>query len=93
MLADRLIDEILPQVTIVALDHAGIGVAEVAGDHHHRHPAHDRQTGPRVAQAMKRDRRIDAACGTLPSLGGPAQTAATAGHCAGRYAHQGAVRW
>ena len=49
---------------VMLFGHAGVGVAELAGDHRHRHRPHGEQRAVGVAQHMEADRRHDAGAGT-----------------------------
>ena len=48
--ANRFGDVRRRQVPVMALDHARIGVAEIARHHRQRHAVHDRERGPGMAK-------------------------------------------
>jgi hypothetical protein len=56
---DRLGDIARSQMTVVLFDHAGVAMPEVLGNDDQRHPVHDRQARPSMAQPVERDRRPD----------------------------------
>src|SRR5262245_12822850 len=47
------------QMAVMRLDHARGGMAKVLRHHHQRHAGHHRERGPRVAQGVEIDRRLD----------------------------------
>jgi hypothetical protein len=52
--ADRLANVAGGKMPVMLLDHAGVGMAEVPGDHHQRNAVHDHERGIGVAQGVER---------------------------------------
>ena len=55
--ADGVSDVARCQMPVMFLDHPGIGVAKVLGDHQKRHARHDRERCPAVTQDVERQPR------------------------------------